>query len=126
MSHDDGWRFLMSAAWSEPNDGSGVSLSARRGCDLVGRCYAAAAAYESFLRTYRGWSTPAGGAALLLNRPFPRSVYAAVATPQQCLTEADCRTPRATRCTNIRAAHTRQARGPISSSSRASEGKART
>jgi uncharacterized alpha-E superfamily protein len=45
-------------------------------------------AYESFLRTYRGTLDPRQASEfLLLDRLFPRSVYAAVSTAEHCLAE---------------------------------------
>jgi uncharacterized alpha-E superfamily protein len=92
MSHDDGWRFLVLGRSIERADMTVRALSlyqvvgdpATSATALLRSC----GAYESFLRTYRGSVEPRQATEfLLLDRLFPRSVYAAVATAEQRLLE---------------------------------------
>jgi uncharacterized alpha-E superfamily protein len=92
MSHDDGWRFLVLGRSVERADMTVRALSLYQ---VVGDAATSAGAllrscggYESFLRTYRGSLDPRHATEfLLLDRLFPRSVYAAVATAEQRLLE---------------------------------------
>jgi uncharacterized alpha-E superfamily protein len=92
MSHDDGWRFLVLGRSLERADMTVRALSlyqvigdpSSSGSALLRSC----GAYESFLRTYRGSLDPTHATEfLLLDRLFPRSVYAAVSTAERRLTE---------------------------------------
>jgi uncharacterized alpha-E superfamily protein len=92
MSHDDGWRFLVLGRSIERADMTVRALSlyqavgdpATSATALLRSC----GGYESFLRTYRGSVGPRQATEfLLLDRLFPRSVYAAVATAEQRLLE---------------------------------------
>jgi uncharacterized alpha-E superfamily protein len=92
MSHDDGWRFLVLGRSIERTDMTVRALSlyqvlvdpSNSGSALLRSC----GAYESFLRTYRGSLDPRHATEfLLLDRLFPRSVYAAVSTAERRLLE---------------------------------------
>ncbi|HTW19970.1 MAG TPA: alpha-E domain-containing protein [Mycobacteriales bacterium] len=92
MSHDDGWRFLVLGRSIERADMTVRALSlyqvvddsSSSGSALLRSC----GAYESFLRTYRGnIDAPHATEFLLLDRLFPRSVYAAVSTAERRLLE---------------------------------------
>jgi uncharacterized alpha-E superfamily protein len=92
MSHDDGWRFLVLGRSLERADMTVRALSlyqavgdpATSGSALLRSC----GAYESYLRTYRGSLDPRHATEfLLLDRLFPRSVYAALVTAEQRLLE---------------------------------------
>jgi uncharacterized alpha-E superfamily protein len=92
MSHDDGWRFLVLGRSLERADMTVRALSLYRVvgdfATSTGALLRSCGAYESFLRTYKGTLDPKqAGEFLLLDRLFPRSVYAAVATAEQCLSE---------------------------------------
>ena len=94
MSRDDSWRFLVLGKSLERVDMTARLLGAR--ISLPGttadwattlRC---CSAYEAFLRTYRGAVTAMRSTEfLLLDRLFPRSIYAALATAESCLLELD-------------------------------------
>jgi len=92
MSHDDGWRFLVLGRSLERADMTVRALSlyqvvvdpSNSGNALLRSC----GAYESFLRTYRGSLDPRHATEfLLLDRLFPRSVYAAISTAERRLME---------------------------------------
>jgi uncharacterized alpha-E superfamily protein len=92
MSHDDGWRFLVLGRSIERADMTARALAlyqvvgdpATSSNALLRSC----GAYESFLRTYRGSLEPRHATEfLLLDRLFPRSVYAAIATAERRLLE---------------------------------------
>jgi uncharacterized alpha-E superfamily protein len=92
MSHDDGWRFLVLGRSLERADMTVRALSLYRVvgdfATSTGALLRSCGAYESFLRTYKGTLDPKQASEfLLLDRLFPRSVYAAVATAEQCLSE---------------------------------------
>jgi uncharacterized alpha-E superfamily protein len=97
MSHDDGWRFLVLGRSVERADMTVRALSLYQvvgdPATSAGALLRSCGAYESFLRTYRGSLDPRHATEfLLLDRLFPRSVYAAMATAEQRLLEL---TPRA-------------------------------
>lgn len=94
LSRDDGWRFLilgeslervdmtarlLSALWGDPS-GSPGWVTTLRCCS----------AHEAYLRAYRR-AVDASLVAefLLLDRLFPRSVFHALSTAEQCLAELD-------------------------------------
>jgi uncharacterized alpha-E superfamily protein len=92
MSHDDGWRFLVLGRSLERVDMTVRALSLYQvvgdPATSAGALLRSCGAYESFLRTYRGSLDPRHATEfLLLDRLFPRSVYAAVATAEQRLLE---------------------------------------
>jgi len=99
LSRDDGWRFLVLGSSLERVDMTARLLSARWG-DAAGspgwvttlRC---CSAHEAYLRTYRR-AVDASLVAefLLLDRLFPRSVFNALSTAEQCLAELDPLTTR--------------------------------
>jgi uncharacterized alpha-E superfamily protein len=94
MSHDDGWRFLVLGRSLERVDMTARLLSTRvldadhapSWTTLLRAC----GANETILRTYRG-VLDAGRVAefLLLDRFFPRSVFAALVDAERCLAELD-------------------------------------
>jgi uncharacterized alpha-E superfamily protein len=92
MSHDDGWRFLVLGRSLERADMTVRALSLYQvvgdPATSAGALLRSCGAYESFLRTYRGSLDPRHATEfLLLDRLFPRSVYAAVANAEQRLLE---------------------------------------
>jgi uncharacterized alpha-E superfamily protein len=92
MSHDDGWRFLVLGRSLERADMTVRALSLYQvvgdPATSAGALLRSCGAYESFLRTYRGSLDPRHATEfLLLDRLFPRSVYAAVASAEQRLLE---------------------------------------
>ena len=99
MSRDDGWRFLVLGRSIERVDMTTRLLSARHreGWGTAGwittlRC---CSAHEAYLRTYHQ-AVDASLAAefLLLDRLFPRSLFHALSTAEQCLAELDPRSGR--------------------------------
>ena len=100
MPRDDGWRFLVLGRSLERVDMTARLLWARsqqRGAasgwtGLLKSC----SAHEAYLRTYRAAVEPARVAEfLVLDRLFPRSVYAALALAERCVTELDPQVGRA-------------------------------
>jgi uncharacterized alpha-E superfamily protein len=92
MSHDDGWRFLVLGRSVERADMTVRALSLYQvvgdPATSAGALLRSCGGYESFLRTYRGSLEPRHATEfLLLDRLFPRSVYAAIATAEQRLRE---------------------------------------
>jgi uncharacterized alpha-E superfamily protein len=94
MSRDDGWLFLVLGRSVERVDMTARLLSTHTGVGgsipswltLLRSC----GAWETFLRTYRGLLDDRHAAEfLLLDRLFPRSVYAALATAESCLAELE-------------------------------------
>ena len=92
MSRDEGWLFLVLGRSLERVDMTARLLATRahvatetpHWVTLLRLC----GAYESHLRTYRGAVEPAQVAQfLLLDRLFPRSVFSALRTAEQCLAE---------------------------------------
>jgi len=99
MSRDDGWRFLVLGRSIERVDMTTRLLSARHreGWGTAGwittlRC---CSAHEAYLRTYQQ-AVDASLAAefLLLDRLFPRSLFHALSTAEQCLAQLDPRSGR--------------------------------
>jgi uncharacterized alpha-E superfamily protein len=94
MPRDDGWRFLVLGRSLERVDMTARLLWARAGragssggwTGLLKSC----SAHEAYLRTYRS-AVEADRVVefLVLDRLFPRSVYAALAQAEQCLVELD-------------------------------------
>ncbi|MCW2544041.1 MAG: hypothetical protein JWM40_1593 [Frankiales bacterium] len=94
MPRDDGWRFLVLGRSLERVDMTARLLWARgqhRGVSsgwvgLLKSC----SAHEAYLRTYRAAVEPEKVVEfLVLDRLFPRSVYAALVQAEACLTELD-------------------------------------
>jgi uncharacterized alpha-E superfamily protein len=94
MPRDDGWRFLVLGRSLERVDMTARLLWARgqqRGASsgwigLLKSC----SAHEAYLRTYRAAVEPEKVVEfLVLDRLFPRSVYAALVQAESCLTELD-------------------------------------
>lgn len=92
MSRDEGWLFLVLGRSLERVDMTSRLLATRVAespamptwVTLLRFC----GAYESHLRTYRGALEPTRVAEfLLLDRLFPRSVFSALRTAENCLTE---------------------------------------
>jgi uncharacterized alpha-E superfamily protein len=94
MSRDDGYRFLVLGRSLERVDMTARLLSARyadswgqAGWVTTLRC---CSAYEAYLRTYqRAVDVSLAAEFLLLDRLFPRSVYHALRTAEDCLAELD-------------------------------------
>ena len=100
MTRDDGWRFLVLGRSLERVDMTSRLLSARYG-ETWGqagwvttlRC---CSGYEAYLRTYqRAVDASLAAEFLVLDRLFPRSVFHALRTAEQCLAELDPSTGRA-------------------------------
>lgn len=92
MSRDDGWRFLVLGRSLERVDMTARLLSLRFGSSrhLPGRValLRSCGAYEAYLRTHRGvLDTNRVVRFLLLDRLFPRSVFHALSTAEECLSE---------------------------------------
>ncbi len=94
MPHDDGWRFLVLGRSIERVDMTARLLWARgqqRGSSagwigLLKSC----SAHEAYLRTYRAAVEPDKVVEfLVLDRLFPRSIYAALAQAERCLEHLD-------------------------------------
>ena len=94
MPRDDGWRFLVLGRSLERVDMTARLLWARgqqRGASsgwvgLLKSC----SAHEAYLRTYRSAVEPEKVVEfLVLDRLFPRSVYAALVQAERCLSELD-------------------------------------
>ena len=94
MPRDDGWRFLVLGRSLERVDMTARLLWSRgqqRGASagwvgLLKSC----SAHEAYLRTYRAAVEPERVVEfLVLDRLFPRSVYAALVQAETCLTELD-------------------------------------
>lgn len=94
MPRDDGWRFLVLGRSLERVDmtarllwARGQQRSASSGwTGLLKSC----SAHEAYLRTYRSAVEPEKVVEfLVLDRLFPRSVYASLAQAEQCLAELD-------------------------------------
>ncbi len=92
MSRDEGWRFLVLGPQLERVDMTARLLSthARAGGSIPSwlTLLRSCGAWETFLRTYRGSLDDRHAAEfLLLDRLFPRSVFAALSTAESCLAE---------------------------------------
>lgn len=99
MSRDEGWRFLVLGRSLERADMTARLLSARYG-ETWGqagwvttlRC---CSAYEAYLRTYqREVDGSSASQFLVLDRLFPRSLYATVRQAETCLVEIEPSTAR--------------------------------
>ena len=94
MSRDDAWRFLVLGRSLERVDMTARLLSARyaetwgqAGWVTTLRC---CSAYEAYLRTYqRAVDSSLAAEFLVLDRLFPRSVFHALRTAEDCLAELD-------------------------------------
>lgn len=88
MSHDDYWHFIALGRALERADMTARLLAMR---DIDGgpswtHLLRSCGAYEAFLRTYRGAPVDDKAAEfLLLDRLFPRSVFAALTSAEECL-----------------------------------------
>jgi uncharacterized alpha-E superfamily protein len=92
MSRDDGWRFLLLGRSLERVDMTARLLSARYseawGEVAWTTTLRSCGAYEAYLRTYQRTVDGALAAEfLVLDRLFPRSLFAALATAETCLAE---------------------------------------
>jgi uncharacterized alpha-E superfamily protein len=94
MSHDDGWLFLMLGRSLERADMTARLLSTH--ADAGGSIQSwltllrSCGAWETFLRTYRGALDDRHAAEfLLLDRLFPRSVFAALSAAESCLADLE-------------------------------------
>jgi len=100
MSRDESWSFLVLGRSLERTDMTARLLSARYGesWGQMGwvttlRC---CSAYEAYLRTYqRAVDGSSAAEFLVLDRLFPRSVYCALRTAENCLGDIDPRAGRA-------------------------------
>jgi uncharacterized alpha-E superfamily protein len=92
MTRDEGYQFLVLGRSIERADMTSrlVATAAFTSGAAWGTSLRACGAYEAFLRTYRGLETERGAAEfLLLDRLFPRSVFAALHRAEACLTELE-------------------------------------
>jgi uncharacterized alpha-E superfamily protein len=94
MSRDDGWLFLVLGRSLERVDMTARLLSThvRAGGSIPSwlTLLRSCGAWETFLRTYRGSLDDRHAAEfLLLDRLFPRSVFAALTAAEACLTELE-------------------------------------
>ncbi len=100
MSRDDAWRFMVLGRSLERVDMLARLLStqvsgASPGPDWV-VLLRSCSAHEAFLRTYRREPDPTSAAEfLVLDRLFPRSIFSALSTAEQCLAGLDPRAGRA-------------------------------
>jgi uncharacterized alpha-E superfamily protein len=94
MPRDDGWRFLVLGRSLERVDMTARLLWARAGQHNVSAGWVgllkSCSAHEAYLRTYRS-AVEAERVVefLVLDRLFPRSVYAALAQAERCLADLD-------------------------------------
>jgi uncharacterized alpha-E superfamily protein len=92
MSRDDGWRFLVLGRSLERVDMTARLLSARYG-ESWGRAgwvttLRCCSAYEAYLRTYqRAVDASLAAEFLVLDRLYPRSLFHALRTAEQCLAD---------------------------------------
>jgi len=100
MSRDDAWRFLVLGRSLERIDmlsrllTTGLASEDADSSDWV-VLLRSCSAHEAFLRTYRREPEPALAAEfLLLDRLFPRSIFCAVSTAEECLASLDPRSLR--------------------------------
>jgi len=92
MSHDDCWHFLVLGRSLERADMTArlVATRAIAGGPSWTHLMRSCGAYQAFLRTYRGAGGDENAAEfLLLDRLFPRSVYAALVTAENALRRLD-------------------------------------
>ena len=88
MSHDDCWRFIVLGRSLERADMTARLIATRAiaGGPSWTHLMRSCGAYQAFLRTYRGASDDVNAAEfLLLDRLFPRSVFAALESAEECL-----------------------------------------
>lgn len=100
MSRDEAWRFLVLGRSLERIDmlsrllGTGLASGDAGSSDWV-VLLRSCSAHEAFLRTYRREPEPAlASEFLLLDRLFPRSIFCAVSTAEECLASLDPRSGR--------------------------------
>jgi uncharacterized alpha-E superfamily protein len=109
LSRDDGWRFLVLGGSLERVDMTARLLSACCSATAGNAAWVTAlrscSAYEAYLRTYQR-TVDASRAAefMLLDRLFPRSVFHAVSTAENCLAELDPVTSRSGQSNDARRA----------------------
>lgn len=92
MSHDDCWHFLVLGRSLERADMTARLVATRSiaGGPSWTHLMRSCGAYQAFLRTYRGAGGDENAAEfLLLDRLFPRSVYAALVTAESALQHLD-------------------------------------
>jgi len=94
LPRDDGWRFLVLGRSLERIDMTARLLWARVGSRPSGAGWTAllksCSAHEAYLRTYRAAVEPERVVEfLVLDRLFPRSVYASLVVAEQCLADLD-------------------------------------
>lgn len=100
MSKDEGWHFLVLGRSLERVDMTARLLSARYG-ETWGQMgwvttLRSCSAYEAYLRTYQKAVDGSSAAEfLVLDRLFPRSVYCALSTAEECLADIGPRAGRA-------------------------------
>ena len=90
MSRDEGWRFLVLGRSIERADMTARLITTRAVPGASGPSWTtllrACGAYEAYLRTYRGRVSDLSAAEfLLLDRLFPRSMFFALASAEECL-----------------------------------------
>lgn len=88
MSHDDAWHFIALGRALERADMTArlVAMRAMAGGPSWNHLLRSCGAHEAFLRTYRGMVDEENAAEfLLLDRLFPRSVFAALSAAEACL-----------------------------------------
>jgi uncharacterized alpha-E superfamily protein len=88
MSHDDCWHFIALGRALERADMTARLLAMRaiEGGPSWTHLMRSCGAYQAFLRTYRGSAGDENAAEfLLLDRLFPRTVFAALTTAEACL-----------------------------------------
>src|SRR5438093_624056 len=90
MSRDEGWRFLVLGRSIERADMTARLITTLSAPGATGPSWTtllrSCGAYEAYLRTYRGRVTDLTAAEfLLLDRLFPRSMFFALASAEECL-----------------------------------------
>ncbi len=101
MSRDDAWRFLVLGRSIERTDmlarllATGLSSTEAGEVDWV-IMLRSCSAHEAFLRTYSREPDPTHAAEfLVLDRLFPRSIFCALSSAEECLAELDPKSTRA-------------------------------
>lgn len=94
MPRDDGWRFLVLGRSLERVDMTARLLWARAGQGSAASSWVgmlkSCSAHEAYLRTYRAAVEPERVLEfLVVDRLFPRSIYAALAQAEECLADID-------------------------------------
>jgi uncharacterized alpha-E superfamily protein len=92
MSHDAGWHFFALGRALERADMTArlIAMRAIEGGPSWTHLMRSCGAYQAFLRTYRGATDEVNAAEfLLLDRLFPRSVFAALSTAEACLEQLE-------------------------------------